>query len=614
MSRYTPKLLICLREGYRVRTFLGDLTAGLTVAIIALPLAMALGIASIPYRVAEDLMAQSPWLSPPAMGLYTAVVAGFIISGLGGSRVQIGGPTAAFIPIVFGIAAEHGYAGLATATLMAGVIIILMGLCRFGAMIKFIPYPVTTGFTAGIAVTIVASQVRDFLGITAHDGGNLPMPAEFVPKIGALASHIGTVDASTALVGAASLAALILLRRFLPRVPGAIVAVLLASIVVHLAGLDKAVGGTVETIGSRFGGIPRTLPVPHLPFSADAFSWQMVRDLIAPATTIALLCAIESLLSAVVADGMTGYRHKSDCELVAQGVANVGSAFFFGLPATGAIARTVANIKNGGRTPVAGMLHALFLLAFMFVGAELARAIPLATLSAVLLVVAWNISEIDHFRELLRAPRADVLVLLTTFGLTVFADLTIAVGVGMVLASLLFMKRMSEISNVSSIAGEFANGSDASEVIATQKDPNAVSRRHIPRGVEVYEIDGPFFFGVADRLKDTLNQFERPPTVFILRMRRVPHIDASGLHALQEFLHKCRRQGTTLLLGGVHAQPLFEFVKVGFDREVGLENIFENLDDALARARALLGLPPETPPGHTPEVARGGGPTGPGAA
>jgi SulP family sulfate permease len=605
LSRYTPKLLVCLKEGYGARLFLGDLSAGLTVAIIALPLAMALGIASIPYHVAEGLMAESPWLSPPAIGLYTAVVAGFLISALGGSRVQVGGPTAAFIPIVFGIAAEHGYAGLATATLMAGVIVILMGVFRFGAMIKFIPYPVTTGFTAGIAVTIVASQIRDFLGITAADGGNLPMPAEFVPKLQALWANVNTTDMATAFVGAGSLATLVILRRFMPRIPGAIVAVILASLVVYLFGLDKAsAGGTVETIGSRFGGIPRTLPAPHLPFRAEDFSWQMVRDLIAPATTIALLCAIESLLSAVVADGMTGYRHKSDCELVAQGVANVGAAFFFGIPATGAIARTVANIKNGGRTPVAGILHAAFLLVFMLVAADLARAIPLATLSAVLLIVAWNISEFDHFRELLRAPKADVLVLLTTFGLTVFTDLTIAVGVGMVLASMLFMKRMSEISNVSSITREFANGNDISEQIATQKDPNAISRRHIPRGVEVYEIDGPLFFGVADRLKDTLNQFEAPPKVFILRLRRVPHIDATGLHALEEFLHKCRRQGTTLLLGGVHAQPLFEFVRTGFDQEVGLDHIFENLDDALARARSLLGLPAEPPPSHAPEVTR----------
>lgn len=588
MSRYIPKLLVCLREGYSARAFAGDLVAGLTVAIIALPLAMALGIASIPLGVSQELMKSSPWLSPPAMGLYTAVVAGFLVSALGGSRVQIGGPTAAFIPIVFGIASTHGYAGLATATLMAGVIVILMGAFRFGAMIKFIPYPVTTGFTAGIAVTIAASQVRDFLGITADGTAPLPLPAEFVPKLRALASHAHTVDAATVGVGVGSLAILVLLRRIAPRVPGAIVAVVAASLAVKFLGLDRAVeGGTIETIGSRFGSIPRTLPAPHLPFRADDFNWAMVRELIFPATTIAILCSIESLLSAVVADGMTGYRHKSDCELVAQGVANVGSALFFGIPATGAIARTVANIKNGGRTPVAGMLHAVFLLLFMLAAADLARAIPLATLSAVLLLVAWNISEIDHFRELLRAPRSDVAVLLTTFGLTVFTDLTIAVGVGMVLASMLFMKRMAEVSNIAGIKEELARGQETEA--PDPKDPGAVERSQVPPGVEVYEINGPFFFGVADRLKDTLNQFEPPPKVFILRMRYVPHIDATGLHALEEFVHKCRRQGTRLLLGGVHAQPLFEFVRTGLDREIGLENIFENVREALDRARELVG-------------------------
>ncbi len=598
MRRYVPKLIVCLREGYSARKFAGDAVAGLTVAIIALPLAMALGIASIPQNVADALAAGHPGLSPPAMGLYTAVVAGFLISALGGSRVQIGGPTAAFIPIVAGIAAKFGYEGLATATLMAGVIVVIMGVFRFGAMIKFIPYPVTTGFTAGIAVTIVASQIKDFLGLRVVDGAGKPLtiPPEFVPKLRLLFEHIGTVNWSAGGVAMGSVAVLVVWWRLAPRVPGAIVAVGLASAAVAVFKLP------VETIWTRFGGIPRMLPAPHLP----TLDFGMVRELVPSATTIAVLCAIESLLSAVVADGMTGYRHKSDCELVAQGVANIGSVLFFGVPATGAIARTVANIKNGGKTPVAGMMHAAFLLLFMVALAGLAKMVPLASLSAVLVIVAWNISEVDHFRTLLRAPRSDVAVLLTTFGLTVFTDLTIAVGVGMVLASMLFMKRMAEVSSVSGIGREFGDGEDELEAtVADLKDPSAVARRHIPAGVEVYEIDGPFFFGVADRLKDTLSQFERPPRVFILRMRRVPHIDATGLHALEEFHFKCKRQGTRLLLGGVHAQPLFEFVRVGFDRTVGLENIFENLDDALAAARGILGLPAEaTPEGVPAEVAR----------
>lgn len=600
-ARFTPKLVTCLREGYGARAFVRDLTAGLTVAIIALPLAMALGIASIPMGVAESLKADYPWLSPPAMGLYTAVVAGFLISFLGGSRVQIGGPTAAFIPIVAGVAAMHGYEGLATATLMAGVIVIILGLCGLGAMIKFIPYPVTTGFTAGIAVVIVASQLKDFFGLTITDAEGRPigLPADFVPKVRLLAEHAASMNWNSAVIGGVSLAILIVLRKRLPRVPGAIVAVVVATLLVRLLGWDRAAGGSVETIGSVFGELPRTLPRPHLP----KFSLELVRELIPAATTIAVLCAIESLLSAVVADGMTEGKHRSDQELVAQGLANVGSVFFFGLPATGAIARTVANIKNGGKTPVAGLLHAGFILAFMLLLAPLAKLIPLAALAAVLLMVAWNISEVDRFRTLMRAPKSDVAVLLTTFGLTVFTDLTIAVGVGMVLASMLFMRRMAEVTNVSAITRDLREEVD--ERLAIQKDPNTVTKRDVPPGVEVYEINGPFFFGVADRLMDTLRGLERPPRVFILRMRKVPAIDATGLHALEEFHGKCRRDGIRLILSGVHAQPLFAFVEAGFDRVVGLENLTENIDDALALARAHVHVPPvEKPRTAIAEVAR----------
>lgn len=598
LTRFTPKLVSTLRERYSVRRFGADAGAGLTVAIIALPLAMALGIASIPANVAEELRTSYPGvtLSPPAIGLYTAVVAGFIISLLGGSRVQVGGPTAAFIPIVFGIAMSHGYEGLALATLMAGVMVVLMGLFRFGAMIKFIPYPVTTGFTSGIAVTILVSQLQSFAGLRLYDehAQAIGVPADFVPKLQLLASHADTISWHSLGIGAGSLAALFVMRKFIPRVPGAIVVVVLSSVIVHVFGWSQSAGFTmtgiggeqvsrplVETIGTRFTqGIPKMLPAPHLP----RISFELVRELIPSAVTIALLCAIESLLSAVVADGMTGHRHKSDQELMAQGVANMASACIFGLPATGAIARTVANIKSGGSTPVAGLLHAVFLLLFMMAMAPLAKLVPLPTLAAVLILVAWNISEIDHFRSLLRAPRSDVVVLLSTFGLTVFTDLTIAVGVGMVLASMLFMKRMAEVSNVSSITKEF---NDA-EMPEDPKDPGSIARTDVPRGVEMYEIDGPFFFGVADRLKDTLNQFEKPPKVFILRMRNVPHIDATGLHALEEFIDKCRRQHIRLLLGGVHAQPLYEFVRTGLDKRIGLENIFENLQGAIDHAREII--------------------------
>jgi sulfate permease, SulP family len=593
-DRHTPKLLICLREGYGLKTFLADLGAGLTVAVIALPLAMALGIASIPQNVADDLQRIHPWLTPPAMGLFTAVIAGFLISALGGSRMQIGGPTAAFIPIVFGIAATHGYEGLATATAMAGVIVILMGLFRFGQFIKFIPYPVTTGFTAGIAVSIFASQIKDFLGLTIlnEEGHAATIPAEFVAKLQVLLAHVNTISLHGAGIGVASLALLIVLRRFMPRVPGAIVSVGVSAAFVALmgwSGVTEVFDGThsrplVETIGTRFGGIPHGLPAPHAP----AFSLHLIRELIPSAMTIAILCAIESLLSAVVADGMTGYRHRSDQELVAQGVANVASSLFFGLPATGAIARTAANIKNGARTPVAGMLHAAILLAFMIGLAPLAKAVPLPSLAAVLIVVAWNISELDHFRALLRAPWPDVLTLLATFALTVFTDLTIGVGVGMVLAAFLFMRRMAQVSTVAGIRQAIEEGQETEQ--PDPKDPGRVTEKRVPQDVEVYEINGPFFFGVANKLRDALDQVEKPPKVIILRMRYVPHIDATGLNALREFHRRCVKHGTLLLLGGVHMHPLFEIVKAGMDREIGLENIFDNLDDALRKAREVPGV------------------------
>jgi SulP family sulfate permease len=584
--RFVPKSVVCLRHGYSRRQLAGDVLAGITVGVIALPLAIAFGVASIPADIAAEA-----GFSPPTMGLYTAVVAGFLISAFGGSRVQIGGPTGAFIVIVYGVASEHGYVGLATATLMAGVILIIMGLSRLGGMIKFIPYPVTTGFTSGIAVIIFTTQLKDLLGLQIAQ-----VPAEFVEKVRAYAEQIGTADANTLSVGLGSLAMLILLRRFAPRLPWGILTVVAGSATVAALHLP------VDTIGSRFGQIPQTLPMPHWP----EFSLAMVRDLVPAATTIAILAAIESLLSAVVADGMIEDRHHSDNELMALGLANIGAVFFGGIPATGAIARTAANVKSGGRTPVAGIVHAATLLLLMLLAAPLAKSIPMATLAAVLVIVAWNMSELDHFRHLLKAPKSDIAVLLTTFGLTVFADLTIAVGTGMVLASILFMKRMADVSNVSAITRELESPDDDTD---SSRDPNSIARRDLPKGVEVYEINGPFFFGVADKLQDTLRGLERPPKVFILRLRRVPAIDATGLHALEEFHHKCRRQRTALLLSGVHAQPLFAFVRTGFDEVVGKENIFGNIDDAVSRARELLGLPPRPgPAGAYSEVARERGP------
>jgi SulP family sulfate permease len=591
--RHTPKLVICLREGYGPRTFLSDLAGGLTVAVIALPLAMALGIASVPQNVADQLGAIHPWLTPPAMGLFTAVIAGFLISLLGGSRVQIGGPTAAFMPLVFGICSTHGYEGLVLATCMAGVILVLLGAFRFGGVIKFVPYPVTAGFTAGIGVVILASQVKDFFGLSVllPDGKPATIPAEFIGKLQLFARHARTISWHSTGIGVGSLAILSLMRRVAPRVPAAIVAVGVSAVVVKLMGWSGArvafdgvhVRPVVETIGTRFGGVPSNLPGPHFP----SVSLHAVRELMAPAAAIAFLGAIESLLSAVVADGMTGYRHRSDQELVAQGTANIASAFFFGLPATGAIARTAANIRSGGRTPVAGMLHAAFVLLFMIALAPLARAIPLASLAAILVMVAWKVSELEHFRALLRAPRSDVVVLLTTFGLTVLFDLTIAVGTGILLSSILFMRKMAQVSTVAAILEEVEEGQETEA--PDPKDPGSLMDKRIPPGIEVYEINGPFFFGVANNLRDALDQVERPPKVLILRMRYVPHIDATGLNALREFHRRCVKHGTLLLLGGVHAHPLFEMVKAGMDREIGIDNIFDNLDEALRRGREVVG-------------------------
>ncbi|HNO77813.1 MAG TPA: SulP family inorganic anion transporter [Phycisphaerae bacterium] len=567
MARIEPKLILCLREGYGLGHLRRDIISGITVGIIALPLAMAFGIASIPDTVAAELQAINPALTAPALGIFTAIVAGFLISALGGSRFQIGGPTGAFIVIVYQIASKHGYSGLATATTMAGVILVLMGLAGFGRLIKYVPYPVTTGFTSGIAVVIAATQLKDLFGLRPTDaGGNsISLPPEFIHKLQVLASAWKTWEPSTVAVGVGSLVILIILRRFMPRLPGQIVVVVIAGIVVALFGINT------DTIGDRFGGIPRSLPAPHLP----AFSPALMRELIPEATTIAILCALESLLSAVVADGMTGRRHRSDTELVGQGIANLATSCFWGIPATGALARTVANIRAGAVSPISGMVHAVTLLLILLVAAPLAKAIPLATLAAVLLMVAWNMSEIDHFRWILRSPRSDIIVLLTTFGLTVLTDLTIAVMVGMVLASFLFMKRMADLSGVGSL-GVADNGEDPPPDIPA-----------LPPNVEAYEVFGPLFFGSADRVRDTLAGFERPPAVFILRMRRVLCIDATGLHALMELYKKCQRDGINLVLSGVHAQPLVAMTNAGLDKMIGEENLCGSIEDAIARAEKL---------------------------
>ncbi|CAM3198588.1 SulP family inorganic anion transporter [Rhodothermus bifroesti] len=567
-SKLEPKLLTVLREGYTKEQFIKDLSAGVIVGIVALPLAIAFAIASG---------------VKPEQGLYTAIVAGFLISCFSGSRVQIGGPTGAFIVIVYGIVQQHGYAGLAVATLLAGLLLMVMGLARLGTVIKYIPYPVTVGFTAGIALIIAAGQLRDFLGLQMSS-----VPAAFIEKWVAYGAHLHTFNPYAVGVGLLTVMIVVYWPRLTHRVPGSLIALLVTTALVHLGNLP------VETIGSRFGAVPNTLPKPVFP----AISWEALPELFSPALTIALLAGIESLLSAVVADGMTGRRHRSNMELIAQGIANVFSPIFGGIPATGAIARTATNVKNGGRTPIAGMIHALVLLLIMLFFGKWAALVPMATLAGILLVVAYNMSEWHLFVKLFRGPKSDVLVLLATFLLTVLVDLTVAIQVGVVLAALLFMRRMAEVTQMSYVTRSLLEEEE-------EEDPNPLRTRFIPEGVEVFEVNGPFFFGAADKFKDALRQVEKPPRVLILRLRKVLSLDATGLMALEDLLDRTRREGTVLILSGVHAQPLVVMQRSGFLNRVGEENVFGNIDDALNRAYAVLGLPArERPPDAVPEVRR----------
>jgi SulP family sulfate permease len=566
-----PKSITCFKE-YSWQQFSRDLIAGLVVGVVALPLAMAFGIASG---------------VTPQQGLFTAIVAGFLISALGGSRVQIGGPTGAFVVIVAGIVLRYGYDGLVIATIMAGLLLIVMGVTRLGGAVKFIPFPVTTGFTSGIAVVIFSSQIADLLGL--HFPAGTRVPAEFLGKWELYAEYLDTLNWHTVGLAAFSLAVLLLWPRVTKKVPAPLVAMVLGTLGALALGLQ------VETIGSRFNGIPSTLPAPALP----AITFSRLHELMGPAVIIALLAAIESLLSAVVADGMIGGRHRPNMELIAQGVANVAAPIFGGIPATGAIARTATNVKTGGRTPMAGIIHAVSLLVIMLVFAPLASYIPLCTLAAVLVVVSYNMAEIRSFKSLLRSPMHDRVVLLVTFFLTVVFDLTVAVEVGMVLAAFLFIKRMADVTNIQTVTREL------SDAAGDKDDPNAISRRVVPAGVEVYEVNGPFFFGVADKVKDILRRIGSKPKVFILRMRDVPAMDATGLHALMDLRCKCEREGTTLILSEIHTQPFIALDHSGHREEFGEDNITAHIDDALNRARQLLGLPTVIGAApRVPEVAR----------
>lgn len=540
---FVPQLYTTLARGYGARDLRADLVAGLTVAIVALPLAMALAIASG---------------TTPERGLHTAIVAGFLISALGGSRVQIGGPTAAFIPVVFNVIERFGYEGLILCTLLAGLILIAAGLLRLGVLLRYMPQPVITGFTAGIAVSIFASQVKDALGLRMDQ-----VPGEFFERWAAYFAHLPSWQPAAAALCVAGLIALALLKRHRPGWP--------AFLIVVVAGSLAALALPVPTIGSTFGQLPAALPefaIPSIPF-------ERTFELLPAALTIAFLAGVESLLSAVVADGMTGQRHRSNAELVAQGVANAASALVAGLPATGALARTATNIRAGARSPVAGMAHAGFLLAFMLVLAPLMVYVPLSVLAALLLVVAWNMAEIHRFKQLLRAPVGDRVVLLVTFALTVAFDLTIAIEVGVVLAAFVFMHRMSTSVSVAPV-----EDGDADD------EPDA--RQRLPEGVEMFRFSGPLFFAVANRLDQVLDPIREPPKVFILRLRQVPLIDASGVTALEEFVSRCQKMGTAVILSGLHGQPHAILHQMDFGKHPNLLGLAAGFDEALAMAQAAM--------------------------
>jgi SulP family sulfate permease len=547
---FVPKLLTVLPL-YDRRQFMRDAASGVIVGIVALPLAIAFAIAS---GVTPD------------RGLWTAIVAGFLISALGGSRVQIGGPTGAFVVIVYGIVQKYGIDGLTVATLMAGCILVAMGIAKLGAMIKFIPHPVITGFTSGIAVIIFSGEIKDLLGMRMQ-----ALPADFIGKWTAYARNANGVSTAAIGVSALTLAIILIWPRISRRIPGMFVALIVTTLVAHFWNLP------VETVGSRFGEVAASIPHPHVPH----LSFIQVTGLVGPAFTIALLAAIESLLSATVADGMIGGHHRPNMELIAQGAANLVSPLFGGIPATGAIARTATNIKNGARTPVAGIIHSLTLLLITLFFGRWAGLLPMATLAGILVVVSYQMCEWRTFAAELKSPKSDVLVLLATFSLTVLVDLTVAISVGMVLAAFLFIKRMSEVTNVRAMTRDFE------EANPDDDDFSSFRGLDIPEGVEIYEINGPFFFGAAETFKDTLAKIAGTPLVLIIRMRDVLALDSSGMHALKEVVHRTRWEGTAVLLSDVHMQPLTALTGSPVLKEIGAGNVFATLEEAVARARDL---------------------------
>lgn len=545
-SRWLPKSILTLRH-YDLPTFRHDAIAGVTVGLVALPLAMAFAIAS--------------GLSPQS-GIYCAIVTGFLISALGGSRTQIGGPTGAFVVVVANIISVYGVSGLFMCTMMAGVILVVLGATGMGAAVKFIPRPVVVGFTNGIAVLIASTQVRDFLGLQVSEN-----TGEFLPRMSAIAAHLDTISMAAVAVGILSLAVILAVTRFAPRIPGTIVALAGGTFAVWLFNLP------VETVGSRFGGVPSGLPTASFP----PFTPSLILKLLSPAVTVAMLGAIESLMSAVVADRMSGDKHNPNVELIAQGVANIASPMFGGLPATGAIARTATNIRSGARTPVAGMVHSLTLLGVLLAGASLAGRIPMAVLAAILFVVAWRMGEWSEIPALLRQTKADIAVWLTTFALTVFADLTVAVEVGMVMAALLFIRRIAVTTTVSRVTpADLKEGRQ-----------HVLQGKHIPEYAAIYRIHGPFLFGATDKIQRVVDDLPQLPPVVIFRLRNMTALDATGLKALEDVAARVRASGRTAVFCGAREQPRAVMQQAQFVEHVGAENLCPHVDAALARAAEL---------------------------
>lgn len=549
LRRFEPKLFkIMFREGYSKGQFIKDINAGMVVGIIALPLSIALAIASG---------------VKPEQGLYTAIVAGFLISFFSGSRVQIGGPTGAFIVVLSQIVGKYGYDGLAVAGMMAGVMLIFMGLMGMGTIIKYIPYPVTVGFTTGIALVIFSGQLKDFFGIRAEG-----LPSEFHEKIHYYFTNIHNINYHATLIGLVAIFIILFFPKINKKIPGSLVAVIVTTILVKVMNLP------VETIGSNFGAVPNMLRMPSVPHVDLA----TVKNLFQPAITIAILAGIESLLSAVVSDGMIGGKHNSNMELIGQGVANIFSPIFGGIPATGAIARTATNIKNGGRTPVAGIVHAITLMLIMLFFGKLSAMIPMATLAAILIVVSYNMSELAYFIKLFKSPKSDITVLLTTFFLTVFLDLTVAIEMGMVLSAFLFMKRMADVTG----------GNFVTEEALMEQEDILLDKSQLPKGIEVYEIQGAFFFGAADKFTEILSDINYTPHVLLLRMREINVIDATGLRALEHLSIKCQHQGTTLVLSGVQKSITKPLEKSGLTDIIGKDNIFSDYATSLSFAKGLI--------------------------